>query len=102
SIRDWDRLYHQICQHLKPGGWLEMQEYAAWVKSHDDPESLNAPAVLQWQQLVDEATVVFGEKLNMADAVRQSFINASFENVCEDVYKVCFSSHQSMFSGCKC
>ncbi|PVH70396.1 S-adenosyl-L-methionine-dependent methyltransferase [Cadophora sp. DSE1049] len=88
SIRDWDRLYGQIYQHLKPGGWLEMQEYEAWVKSDDDPELLNAPAVLQWQQLVDEATVIFGKKLNMADTVKQRFIDAGFEDVREDVYKV--------------
>ncbi|ELR10711.1 hypothetical protein GMDG_04969 [Pseudogymnoascus destructans 20631-21] len=88
SIRDWDRLYRQIYQHLKPGGWLEMQEYEAWVKSDDDPELLNAPAVLQWQQLVDEATVKFGKKLNMADTIKQRFINAGFEDVREDVYQV--------------
>src|SRR4051794_18689006 len=32
SIRDWPRLYQQIFDHLKPGGWVEFQEYEAWVK----------------------------------------------------------------------
>ena len=68
-----------------------MQEYEAWVKSDDDPELLNAPAVLQWQQLVDEATVKFGKKLNMADTVKQRFIDGGFKDVREDVYKVCLS-----------
>ena len=88
SIRDWDRLYGQISQHLKPGGWLEMQEYEAWVKSDDDPDLLNAPSVLQWQQLVDEATIIFGKRLNVAHTVKQRFIDAGFEDVREDVYKV--------------
>jgi SAM-dependent methyltransferase len=41
SIGDWPRLYSEVYKHLKPGGWLEMQEYEAWVKSDDDPEMEN-------------------------------------------------------------
>lgn len=88
SVRDWDKLYGQIYRNLKPGGWLEMQEYEAWVRSDDDPELLNAPAVAQWQQLVDEASIVFGKKINIAETVKQRFINAGFEDVHDDIYKV--------------
>ncbi|KFY24294.1 hypothetical protein V491_02205 [Pseudogymnoascus sp. VKM F-3775] len=56
-------------------------EYEAWVKSDDDPELLNAAAVLQWQQLVDEATVKFGKKPNMVDPVKQRFIDAGSKDV---------------------
>lgn len=88
SIRDWDRLYRQIYQNLKPGGWLEMQEYEVWIRSEDDPELLNAPVIAQWQELVDKASIMFGKRLNIAESVKQRFIDAGFEDVRDDVYKV--------------
>lgn len=91
SIRDWDRLYSQIYENLNPGGWLEMQEYEAWISSDDDPMLLNSPATARWQELVDLASLIFGKKVNIADSVEQRFIKAGFEDVRDDVYKVCFS-----------
>jgi SAM-dependent methyltransferase len=88
SIRDWDRLYRQIYQNLKPGGWLEMQEYEAWIRSDDDPNLLNAPSVARWQELVDEASIIFGKRVNIAESLKQRFIDARFEDVRDDVYKV--------------
>lgn len=98
SIRDWDRLYRQIYQNLKPGGWLEMQEYEAWIKSDDDPKLLNAPAVAQWQELVDEASTIFGKRVNMAETVKQRFIDAGLEDVRDDVYKVCLPLHHAIWT----
>jgi len=47
GIKDWDRLYRQAYKHLKPGGWIEMQEYEAWIRS-DDGTIDNATYVKQW------------------------------------------------------
>jgi hypothetical protein len=66
-----------------------MQEYEAWVRSDDDPELLNAPAVAQWQQLVDEASIKFGKRINIAESVEQRFKDAGFEDVRDDLYKAC-------------
>jgi hypothetical protein len=73
---------------LKPGGWLEMQEYEAWIRSDDDPNLLNAPSVARWQELVDEASIIFGKRVNIAESLKQRFIDAGFEDVRDDVYKV--------------
>ncbi|KAL3422374.1 methyltransferase [Phlyctema vagabunda] len=88
SVRDWDRLYAEAYNHLTPGGWFEQQEYEAWIRSDDDPELLNAPAVAQWQQLVDEASLLFGKRVNIAESVEAGFIRAGFEDVRDDIYKV--------------
>lgn len=65
-----------------------MQEYEAWVRSDDDPELLNAPAVAQWQELVDEASIKFGKRINIAEGVQQKMKDAGFEDVRDDIYKV--------------
>lgn len=88
SIRDWSHLYSQAHEHLKPGGWIEMQEYEAWIRSDDDTID-NAPSVKQWQELCDEASTKFGKKLNVAEAHKQRLIDAGFVDVRDDVYKVC-------------
>jgi hypothetical protein len=67
---------------------LEMQEYEAWVRSDDDPELLNAPAVAQWQELVDEASIKFGKRINIAEGVEQRMKEAGFGDVRDDIYKV--------------
>jgi len=87
GIKDWARLYEQIYKHLKPGGWVEMQEYEAWVRSDDDTIE-NAKSVLEWQNVVDEASTRFGKKMNVAETQKQKLVDAGFVDVREDVYKV--------------
>jgi SAM-dependent methyltransferase len=88
SIRDWPRLYRQIYRHLKPGGWIEMQEYEGLVASDDDPELLKAPYLNYWQHLVNKALVQIGKKFNVAGEQKQHMIDAGFVDVREDIYKV--------------
>jgi SAM-dependent methyltransferase len=88
SVKDWPRLYRNIYHHMNPEGWLEIQEYEAWVRSDDDPELLNAPAVAQWQELVDKASIKFGKRINIAEGVEQGMKDAGFEDVRDDIYKV--------------
>jgi trans-aconitate methyltransferase len=88
SISDWDELYRQAYQHLRPGGWIEMQEYEAWISSEDDPTLSKCPYTSQWQQLCDEASTKFGRRLNVASEQKQNLIRAGFIDVQDDVYKV--------------
>jgi predicted methyltransferase len=88
SIADWNQLYSEIYKHLKPGGLLEMQEFEAWVRSDDDVELKNAANVLSMLQEVDKASVVFGKQVNIAAKVKQSMIDAGFEEVTEVIHKV--------------
>lgn len=88
SIGDWKKLYSQIMRHLKPGGWVEIQEYEALLKSDDYPTLDHAPNFKRWQDLINEASVVFGKNLNVAAEQKQHLIDAGFVNVQDDVYKV--------------
>lgn len=49
SIGDWPRLYGQIYKNLKPGGWVEMQEFEIKFQS-DDGAFERAPTFAQWEK----------------------------------------------------
>ena len=87
SIKDWSKLYSQAFNHLKPGGWIEMQEYETWGKS-DDGTIDNAKFLMEWQAKIDEASAVFGKKMNVAETHKQKLIDAGFVDVKDDIYKV--------------
>jgi hypothetical protein len=76
SIADWARFYCQVYTHLKSGGWIEMQEYEAWVKSDDDSINQNGKSVLEGQRLVNEASIKFGKRFNVAELQKQYLIDA--------------------------
>ena len=88
SIPDWDYFFEQCFRCTKPGGWVEIQEYDAWIYSEDDPELERASYVKKWLQYIDEASAKFGKRLNVAAEQKQKVINAGFINVHEDIYKV--------------
>ena len=87
SIRDWPKLYEQIYKNLKPGGYLEMQEYETWVRS-DDGTLENAKFIIEWQEKIDEASKAFGKQMNVAGLQKGYIQDAGFEDVTEDIYKV--------------
>jgi hypothetical protein len=65
-----------------------MQEYEVQVKSDDDTIN-DAKWVVEWLQLLNEASVKFGKKLNVAKMQKQYMIDAGFVDVHDDIYKVC-------------
>lgn len=87
SIGDWDRLLRQIKDHLKPGGWVEFQEYETTVRSEDGTHE-KAKTVLEWAQKLEEASITYGKRLLVAPSLRQKLLDAGFVDVREDVYKV--------------
>jgi cyclopropane fatty-acyl-phospholipid synthase-like methyltransferase len=91
SIGDWPRLYKQIYKHLKPGGYLEMQEYETWVRS-DDGTLENAKFIIEWQEKIDEASKAFGKQMNVASLQKGYMKEAGFEDVTEIIHKVLLSS----------
>jgi SAM-dependent methyltransferase len=88
SVKDWERLYRQAYEHIKPGGWIEIQEYEAWIRSDDDPELKKCTSVPLWQEVVDEASIKFGKRINVAEKQKQYLIDAGFVDVRDDLYKV--------------
>jgi len=87
SVSDWSKLYSQAFRCLKPGGWIEMQEFEVWIMSDDDTLK-KAPSLIQLPELIDEASTKLGKQMNVANEQKQRLINAGFEDVTDDVYKV--------------
>jgi len=88
SISNWDELYAQCYQHLKPGGWIEMQEYHGWIYSQDDPLLTRCPNVVKWQHLCDVASLRINKRLNVTTRHKQWLIDAGFHNVDEKIFHV--------------
>jgi Methyltransferase domain len=85
AIRDWPRFHKQAFNHIRPGGWFEMQENDAWFQRDDG----TCP---EWSKLflenLDEASIRSGRRLNVAKEQKQHMIDAGFINVHDEVFKV--------------
>jgi len=88
SINDFGLLYSRIFRNLKPGGWVEIQEYETCIRSNNDPSMKNIPNIVKWDALCNEASAMFGKSISIAREQKQHLINAGFHNVRDDVYKV--------------
>lgn len=61
AIRDWTQLFRRAHEHLKPGGWIELQEI------HHKPRSAHADdAVAQFWERVNEGLTALGIDLDTA------------------------------------
>lgn len=98
SISNWGHLLAQIYQHLKPGGWVELQEYEFVIRS-DDGTHRQMHAFTDFSNKMEAAYLEFGKPMDVALQLRQKLLNAGFEDVVDDFYKV--SSTSRAFSpGC--
>lgn len=87
SVKDYPNLFRRIHNNLKPGGWVEMVEIPTEFYSDDDTIQ-NAPNLLEWAKLHNEASEKFGKNMNIAYSLKKWMIDAGFKNVKEDIYKV--------------
>ncbi|KAL2809005.1 S-adenosyl-L-methionine-dependent methyltransferase [Aspergillus granulosus] len=86
GIADWPRLLQQAYHHLKPGGWIEFQEYEANINS-DDGTHVKAPMLLDLVNTLEEASQKFGKQLSVAPSLSGWLEAAGFTNVTVDIYK---------------
>ena len=86
---DFPRLYQRIIANLKPGGWVEMMDFAAEQFYSDDDTVQRAKNLNEWCKLLNEASEKFGKELDVARLHKQRMIDAGFKNVKEEIYKVC-------------
>lgn len=87
AIADWPRLLRQAYGHLRPGGWIELQEFEVTLRSDDDSLRL-APTLCEFLGRLHEASEAFHRPMNIAEGHRQRLIEAGFEDVRDEVYKV--------------
>jgi SAM-dependent methyltransferase len=89
SVSNWDALFKKAYDNLRPGGWIECQEYDAWIHKIDDPDGKTVPNIYKWQGGIDEASALRGQRFNNASTLKQKLIDAGFVNVHDDIYSVC-------------
>ncbi|KAJ6006632.1 hypothetical protein N7451_004576 [Penicillium sp. IBT 35674x] len=87
AIADWPRLLRQAYGHLRPGGWVELQEFEVTLRSDDDSMRL-APMLCEFLGRLHEASEAFHRPMNIAEGHRQRLVEAGFEDVRDEVYKV--------------
>ncbi|KAJ5936169.1 hypothetical protein N7454_005467 [Penicillium verhagenii] len=87
AIADWPRLLLQAHEHLRPGGWVELQEFEVTLRSDDDSMRL-APMLCEFLGRLHEASEAFHRPMNIAEGHRQRLVEAGFEDVRDEVYKV--------------
>ena len=88
AIGDWPKLYGQALQHLKPGGWMECQEYEMGLHSDDGTLESLATNCVEYMAKLDEASEKFGKKMNIVRTLEGKMRDAGFEDVRSDIYKV--------------
>lgn len=89
SVRDFSGLNKRIMRNLRPGGWVEIADFAGDRPLSDDDTAQNAPNLNEWIRLLNEACNKFGKDFSAARKHKQLLIDAGFKNVREEVYKVC-------------
>lgn len=97
---DWNRFYQRVKRNLKPGGWVELQEYDTWIFSDDDSFD-RAPWTKDWVQKLDDASKAYGKQMNVAKEHRRWMGEAGFENVREATYRVSLLELGSKAVECK-
>lgn len=82
AIKDWSRFYNQSFASLKPGGWVESQEFDLNISSDDNTMPENSK-VMEWQTLWEQGISKAGmtcrcypEKMKQ-DAEAAGFINVT-------------------------
>ncbi|OJJ65008.1 hypothetical protein ASPSYDRAFT_54382 [Aspergillus sydowii CBS 593.65] len=86
GIGDWDQLLKQAYNHLKPGGWIEFQEFEIGVRS-DDGTHRKAPLLMDLAKKLDDASKQFGKRMSIASSLSGWLEGVGFTNITEDIYK---------------
>lgn len=103
-ISDWKKFQAEAFKHLKPGGWLEMQDFEGFVFSDDGTLSDDSWIVqwtsemdrgsqqVKWQVIITNPIVLilekFGKRFDAIVSQKQNMIDAGFVNIKSQIFKV--------------
>lgn len=73
-----------------------MQEFDVWFQSEEGQLPADS-AIMEWQKYLDEASGMFGKKLNVAREMAGWMSEVGFEDVTEHVVKVRLSFCHTLF-----
>lgn len=80
GIKDWSALVDQVWKNLKPGGWIEFQEYHFPFTSDDDTLKL-CPALDLWNNNLASASAKAGMRLDAILSVPEILQEKGFANI---------------------
>lgn len=87
AIKNWPQLMGRVLDHLKPGGWFELQEIHHLPHCHDGSMPPNHPVTEYWSLIIEALAnlgVNFNATLLLADMMR----DAGFVNVTTRIFHV--------------
>ncbi|KAL1982369.1 hypothetical protein VTN96DRAFT_1400 [Rasamsonia emersonii] len=87
AIRDWPRLVEQCYQNLKPGGWIEFQDFEALPYSEDDSVTPDNHLIKMLRYL-GEACDKVGRTLNPGPFLKGWVEQAGFTRINEQIFKL--------------
>ncbi|KAH8896217.1 S-adenosyl-L-methionine-dependent methyltransferase [Thozetella sp. PMI_491] len=88
-LKDTSKLLKTAYQNLKPGAWIEIQEFDGRVNCDDGTIAPDAP-LKRFYDLIPIAMAKFGTTFNAGENLREPLENAGFVNVNCKVLKVPF------------
>ncbi|GAO16383.1 uncharacterized protein UV8b_00258 [Ustilaginoidea virens] len=94
SIKDWPRLMFQIYESLRPGGWVEFQEFSSTVFCHDangiEYMAVRHPnhAFVQLHLALKQACSATGRTFDPTPSLRKWTRETGFDHVRQSVFKV--------------
>ncbi|KAI7340234.1 hypothetical protein KC315_g788 [Hortaea werneckii] len=80
GIKDWSALVEQVWKNLKPGGWIEFQEYHFPFTSDDDTLEL-CPALDLWNNNLASASAKAGMRLDAILSMPEILREKGFANI---------------------
>ncbi|KAG4422174.1 hypothetical protein IFR04_004680 [Cadophora malorum] len=87
AIRDWPLLMKRALEHLKPGGWMEMQEIHHHPYCHDGSMPPDHPVAQYWV-LIHDALANLGVNFNATLLLENMMREAGFVNVSTRIFHV--------------
>ncbi|CAF3487033.1 hypothetical protein SNK03_004567 [Fusarium graminearum] len=86
SIKDREQLWDRIWKHLKPGGYVEVQEFL-FVAASDDNSCDGPYAWRDWCRYLKEGMAALGSDIHGINYVHGELAQAGFENITTKSYK---------------
>lgn len=93
-VADWDQMMQQITTHLRPGGWVEHQEFSLCRQYLMDEDYQPLPMsdnldelqpFFKWNRLMEQAALKRGRLLQLGPRLSEFQRNAGLINGAEDV-----------------
>lgn len=86
GLKNWKQYIKRCFKHLKPGGWIELQEVECPLKCPDGTASDDEP-FMKWSRLFAEAGEKAGCDFQVQNKLKDYLEEAGFTNITREDYK---------------